>query len=159
MKSAKIYLYLIFFILLTSCGGSKQIFSSTDDTATFLPIMIEAYVDAFVDEIDGTKTNFNLDDSAVVDAGKHSVVFRLEYQPASGSAIVVGGLANLLLRATTNRTFRTTIDIEVEKDNDYRFEVVDFEDGFAIKLLNETQNTEDLEHRFEIRDGRFERVF
>ena len=53
--------------------------------------------------MDGEKTKFGLYDSVIVDAGVRTLEVRLEYQPASGSSVLLGGLANLLLRATTKK--------------------------------------------------------
>ncbi len=133
--------------ILISCSGSKKVLSSTENTALFLPPKIEAYVDMFIDEVDGKKTKFNLEDSVQVDEGKHSLLVRLEYQPAAGSSLIVGGLGNLLLRSTTNKTFSTTMDIEIERSMEYRFVVEDFDNGFEIILFNETQIKEELNHQ------------
>ena len=132
--------------------------SSTENTALFLPPKIEASVDMFIDEIDGKKTKFNLVDSVQVDEGKHSLLVRLEYEPAAGSSLIVGGLGNLLLRSTTSKTFSTTIDIEIEKSIEYRFVVEDFDNGFEIILFNETKKKEELNLRFKLIEGKFERI-
>ena len=156
-------LHFILFGLLVStiisCSGSKKVLSSTANTALFLPPKIETDVDMFIDEVDGKKTKFNLVDSAQVDAGKHSLLVRLEYQPAAGSSVIVGGLGNLLLRSATNKTFTTTIDIEIEKSMEYRFVVKDFDNGFEIILFNETKFKENLKHRFKLTEGKFERIY
>ena len=156
-------LHFILFGLLVStiisCSGSKKVLSSTANTALFLPPKIETDVDMFIDEVDGKKTKFNLVDSAQVDAGKHSILVRLEYQPAAGSSLIVGGLGNLLLRSATNKTFTTAIDIEIEKSMEYRFVVKDFDNGFEIILFNETKLKENLKHRFKLTEGKFERIY
>ena len=155
--------YFLFFILVIpmmySCGGSKQVLSSTQNTCTFLPPEIEAYVDMYVDEVDGKPTKFNLADSVVIDEGEHNILVRLEYQPSAGSSLVVGGLGNLLLRFTANKTFSTKMDISVAANQDYRFVVTDSENGFKIRLVNETTRKIELEHAFELKDGKFTRVF
>jgi len=145
--------------ILISCSGSKKILSSSENTALFLPPKIEANVDMFIDEVDGKKTKFNLADSAQVDEGSHNLLVRLEYQPAAGSSVIVGGLGNLLLRSATNKTFSTAIDIEIEKSMEYRFVVKDFENGFEIILFNETKMNEELNYRFKLIEGNFESVF
>ena len=145
--------------LLFSCSGTKQTFSTTENTALFLPPKIDSNVEMYIDEIDGKKTEFNLADSAQVDYGNHSVLVRLEYQPASGTAIIVGGFANLLLRATTNKTFTSILDIKVNKGQEYRFVVKDFEDGFEIVLFNESTSKEESIHKFKLTEGKFEREF
>ena len=156
----KSFLFLILFLpVIFSCSGSKKVLSSSDNTALFLPIKIEAYVDMFVDEVDGEKTSFNLADSVEVDAGKHNILVRLEYQPAAASSIIVGGLGNLLLRSATNKTFSSKIDIQVQKNMEYRIVVKDFEDGFDIILFNETKKEEESIYSFKLKDGKFERMF
>lgn len=159
MRVKYLFLICLSIPIIISCSGSKKILSSTENTALFLPSKIEAYVDMFVDEVDGKKTKFNLADSVQVDEGSHSLLVRLEYQPASGSSVIVGGLGNLLLRSATNKTFSTTIDIEIEKSMVYRFVVKDFENGFEIILFNETNMKEELNYRFKLSEGKFERIF
>jgi hypothetical protein len=159
MRLNHLILFVAFLPIIVSCSGSKKILSTTENTALFLPPKIEAYVDMFIDEVDGKKTKFNLADSAQVDVGNHKVLVRLEYQPVAGSAIIVGGLGNLLLRSATNKTFSTTIDIEVGKSEEYRFVVKDFDDGFDIILFNETKMKAELNHRFKLSEGKFEREF
>ena len=62
-------------------------------------------VGLYVDQVDGEPTDFGLFDQIVIDAGgKHEISVRLEYQPAAGTSLVVGGIGNLLLRAGTNKT-------------------------------------------------------
>ncbi len=156
----KQFILICFLIpILISCSGSKKILSSSENTALFLPPKIEANVDMFIDEVDGKKTKFNLADSAQVDEGSHNLLVRLEYQPAAGSSVIVGGLGNLLLRSATNKTFSTAIDIEIEKSMEYRFVVKDFENGFEIILFNETKMNEELNYRFKLIEGNFESVF
>jgi len=108
MRLKHIILICLLIPILNSCSGSKKVLSSTENTALFLPPKIEADVDMFIDEVDGKKTKFNLEDSAQVDEGEHSLLIRLEYQPAAGSSAIVGGLGNLLLRSATNKTFSKT---------------------------------------------------
>lgn len=159
MRLKQFILICLLIPILISCSGSKKILSSSENTALFLPPKIEAYVDMFIDEVDGKKTKFNLADSAQVDEGSHKLLVRLEYQPAAGSSVIVGGLGNLLLRSATNKTFSTAIDIEIEKSMEYRFVVKDFENGFEIILFNETKMNEELNYRFKLIEGNFERVF
>ena len=159
MRVKQLILFCMLIPILVSCSGSKKVLSSTENTALFLPPKIEAYVDMFIDEVDGKKTKFNLADSAEVDEGNHSLLVRLEYQPAVGSGLVVGGLGSLLLKSTTNKTFSTRMDIVVEKSMEYRFVVKDFEDGFEIVLFNESTANEVLNHRFKWNEGTFEREF
>tara|TARA_R110000787_G_scaffold17143_3_gene54127 strand:+ start:28295 stop:28639 length:345 start_codon:yes stop_codon:yes gene_type:complete len=113
----------------------------------------------FIDEVDGKKTKFKLADSAEVDEGNHEILVRLEYVPSVGSGAVVGGLGGLLLQATTNKTFSTKLNIVIEKGQEYRFVVKDYENGFDIILFNETKMKEELKHRFQLSDGKFEGIF
>ncbi len=159
MRLKQFILICLLIPILISCSGSKKILSSSENTALFLPPKIEANVDMFIDEVDGKKTKFNLADSAQVDEGSHNLLVRLEYQPAAGSSVIVGGLGNLLLRSATNKTFSTAIDIEIEKSMEYRFVVKDFENGFEIILFNETKMNEELNYRFKLIEGNFESVF
>lgn len=159
MSNKNSILFGLLIPILLSCSGTKQTFSNTAETALFLPPRIEAYVDMFIDEVDGKKTKFKLADSAEVDEGNHEILVRLEYMPAVGSGAVVGGLGGLLLKAATNKTFSARLNIVVEKGQEYRFLVKDFENGFDIILFNETKVKEELNHRFQLNDGKFERVF
>ena len=159
MRLKHIILICLLIPILNSCSGSKKVLSSTENTALFLPPKIEADVDMFIDEVDGKKTKFNLEDSAQVDEGEHSLLIRLEYQPAAGSSAIVGGLGNLLLRSATNKTFSTTMDIEIEKSMEYRFVVEDFDNGFEIILFNETKMKEELKLRFKLNEGKFKQIF
>lgn len=144
---------------LIACSGSKKILLTTDQTALFLPPKIELDVDMFVDEIDGRKVKFQLSDSAMVDAGSHEVLIRLEYEPASGSSIIVGGLGSLLLRSATNKTFNTKMDINVERDNLYQFVVTAAGESFDIAVLNVGSKVEIVKHSFQLKDGHFEKIY
>lgn len=159
MRLNPLILFITLLTIIISCSGSKKILSTTENTALFLPPNIEAYVDMFIDEVDGKETKFNLADSAQVDEGNHKVLVRLEYQPAAGSSVAVGALGNMLLRFATNKTFRTTLNIKVERNVNYRFVVKDFDNGFDIILFNETEEKEELNYRFTLSDGKFEREF
>jgi len=147
MRLKHIILICLLIPILNSCSGSKKVLSSTENTALFLPPKIEADVDMFIDEVDGKKTKFNLEDSAQVDEGEHSLLIRLEYQPAAGSSAIVG------------KTFSTTMDIEIEKSMEYRFVVEDFDNGFEIILFNETKMKEELNLRFKLNEGKFKQIF
>ena len=113
----------------------------------------------YVDKIDGNPTRFHLADSVVIEAGRHEVDVRMEYSPAAGTAIVVGSLANILLRSATNKTFTTTMEIIVEKNKTYRFEVYGFDNSFKIQVNNITDKTVISEYIFELKDGQFKRIY
>jgi len=145
--------------LTISCIGNKKVLSSSNDTALFLPPKIETSVDMYIDKVDGKRTKFKLSDSAQVDQGNHTLLIRLEYQPASGTSLIVGGIANLLLRATTNKTFTSTIDINVTKEQEYRFKVKGYEDYFDLILINETTSKNEAIYKFKLNEGKFVRIF
>ena len=149
---------MILFVLL-ACTGSTKVLSGTSATALFLPPEIEAYVDMYVDVVDGKKVKLGIMDSVRTDAGSHEVEIRLEYQPAAGSAVIVGGLANLMLRSATNKTFTTKMSITVEESHEYRFIVTSGEKRFFIALFDETTNAEQVKYTFELKDGKLTRVF
>ncbi|MDB4307860.1 hypothetical protein N9985_01085 [Gammaproteobacteria bacterium] len=130
-----------------------------ENTATFVPVVTDYGVDIFVDEVDGQPTKFGELDSATVDAGEHELAVRLEYQPASGSAIVIGGLANLLIRAGTNKTFRTTISLAAEAGHLYQISArTNADDELEIAITDQTLNQEIAKQTFRVSEGGFERI-
>ena len=146
-------------MLLIGCAGSKKSMVSTNDTVLFIPAQIETYVDFYVDEIDGKKTEFLLNDSLEIDAGEHTIEVRMEFQPAAGSSLIVGGVGNLLLRAATNKTFKTQMDINSIANHTYQFIITGIEEGFEIDLKDVTSDKIDLSHQFKLKDGKLERIF
>jgi hypothetical protein len=154
-----VILLVAFLSLLISCSSTKQTFSTSEKTAVFLPPKTEYYIEMYIEEIDGKKTKFKMEDTAEIDEGEHELRIRLESHPATGTAVIVGGIANLLLRTTTNKTFSSTINVNVEKGQVYRLMTEDFKDGLAIKLLNETTSEIESIHKFQLKDGNFESVF
>jgi len=147
-------------MFLAGCSGTQQNIANSGDTATFVPVVTDYGVDIFVDSVDGQSTKFGELDSAIVDAGKHNLVVRLEYQPAAGSAIVIGGLANLLVRAGTNKTFRTTISLEAEAGHLYQLSArTRSDDELEIVIIDQTLNQEITKQTFRVSEGGFERVF
>jgi len=149
-------------VIMTSCSSSQVDLSKdiNSSPAKFVPFVADYGVDIFVDEVDGKPTKFGELDSVLIDPGSHELLVRLEYQPAAGSAIVVGGIANLLLRANTNRTFSTTIKVDVESNHIYKLIAkYSSEDQIDLIVFNETSEKEVLKHSFALKDGRFERIF
>ena len=147
-------------MLVIGCSGTQQNLATGDDFATFVPVVTDYGVDIFVDQVDGKPTKFGELDSATIDAGTHDLSIRLEYQPAAGSSVVVGGLANLLLRAGTNKTFRTTVSVTAEAGHVYQVSARASEgDSLTIFIIDETLDKGVLNQTFTIKDGRFERVF
>ena len=149
-------------IIMASCSGSQVDLSKGNNSspAKFVPFVADYGVDILVDKVDGKPTKFGELDSVLIDPGSHDLVVRLEYQPAAGSAIVVGGIANILLRAGTNRTFVATITVDVEADTVYKL-MAKYAPGDQIDLIvfNETLEKEELKHSFALKDGRFERIY
>ena len=149
-------------VTLASCSGSQVDLSKEKNSspAKFVPFVADFSVDIFVDEVDGKPTKFGELDSVLIDPGSHELLVRLEYQPATGSGIVVGGIANLLLRAGTNRTFVSTIKVDVESNQVYKL-IAKYspEDQIDLIVFNETSEKEVLKHSFALKDGRFERMF
>jgi len=140
------------------CAKERSI-ATTDDTAVFMPIVTDFDVNLYVEKVDGKKTKFGLYDSVVVDAGNHQLDIRLEYQPASGTSLILGGIANMLLRAGTNKTFRTTMEVDVVGGQAYQL-IANAHDGIlTIMLNNDTASAQVLRQDFKIKDGKFERVF
>jgi len=165
MKKYKILSLLSVVILLSlmaGCSGSQVDLSKENNSspAKFVPYVADYGVDIFVDKVDGKTTKFGELDSVLIDPGSHELVVRLEYQPAAGSTIVEGGIANILLRAATNRTFVATITVDVEANNVYKL-LAKSAPGDQIDLIvfNETLEKEELKHSFAMKDGRFERVY
>ncbi len=146
--------------LLASPGFAKErSIAVTDDTALFMPIAAEWGVDFTVEKVDGEKTKFGLYDSVVVDAGKRTLDIRLEYSPASGSSVLVGGLGNLLLRAASNKTFRTQMEVDVEGGKTYQMTATAKDDLLEIFVIDHTDEQIVTSQRFHLKDGKFERLF
>ena len=149
-------------IIMAACSGSQVDLSKGNDSssAKFVPFVADYGVDIFVDKVDGKTTKFGELDSVLIEPGSHELEVRLEYQPAAGSSIVVGGIANLLLRAGTNKTFVTKITVDVEANNVYKvLAKYSPEDQIDLIVFNETSEKEVLKHSFVMKDGRFERIF
>jgi hypothetical protein len=157
------FFVLVFLVSLTvigGCAGTDHDLSSGNSPATFVPILTDHGVDIFVDEVDGKEARFGELDSVMIDQGAHEITLRIEYQPSSGSAIIVGGLANLLLRAGTNKTFRTQLKIDVEAGHKYRLSAkATSENSLDVFIFDETKDQEVLRHSFHVKDGNFERTF
>ena len=131
----------------------------TDTTAIFLPIAADWCVDFFVEKVDGAKTKFGVFDSVVVDAGARTIDIRLEYQPACGTSAVVGGLANLPLRAATNKTFRTTMELDVDGGKEYQLSAIAEDDKLEIFVINRSDEEVVQSQAFRLKDRKFERIF
>lgn len=158
MKHVLVMLFAV--LLLASTGYAKErSIAVTDDTALFLPIAAEWGVNFFVEKVDGKKTKFGLYDSVVVDAGTRILEIRLEYAPASGSSLLVGGLGNLLMRAATNKTFHTQMEVDVEGGKTYQMTATAKDDLLEIFVIDHNDEEIVTSQRFKLIDGKFERLF
>lgn len=158
MKHVLVMLFAV--LLLASTGYAKErSIAVTDDTALFLPIAAEWGVNFFVEKVDGKKTKFGLYDSVVVDAGTRTLEIRLEYAPASGSSLLVGGLGNLLMRAATNKTFHTQMEVDVEGGKTYQMTATAKDDLLEIFVIDHNDEEIVTSQRFKLIDGKFERLF
>ncbi len=157
----KQFLFLLATALVFAPVGyaKERSIAVTDDTALFLPIAAEWGVDFYVEKVDGKKTKFGLYDSVVVDAGQRTLDVRLEYSPSSGSSLLVGGLGSLLLRAATNKTFRTRMEVSVIGGNTYQMSATAKDDQLEIFVVDHSSEEIVISQRFELRDGKFERLF
>jgi len=149
--------FVIVLLTLTGCTTTEHKHSTIDDPAYLIPVIREYDIALYIDEIDGQSVNYGELDRISLDGGPHNLLVRLEYQPAAGSSVIVGGIGNLLLRAGTNKTFRTSIPVELQEGDVYGITAEGQEDGLEIIVF--TENAEVLRHSFKYRDGQFERVF
>ncbi len=158
MKQVLVTLLIVLFFAQTGFARERSI-AVTSDTAVFLPIAGEWGVDFFVDKVDGNKTRFGLYDSVVVDAGTRTLDIRLEYTPAAGSSLLVGGLGNLFLRAVTNKTFRTQMEVDVEGGKTYQMMATADGNLLEIFVVDRIDQEVVTSQRFQLKDGKFERLF
>ena len=149
--------FVIVLLTLTGCTTTEHKHSTIDDPAYLIPVIREYDIALYIDEIDGQSVNYGELDRISLDGGPHNLLVRLEYQPAAGSSVIVGGIGNLLLRAGTNKTFRTSIPVELQEGDVYGITAESHGDGLEIIVF--TENAEVLRHSFKYRDGQFERVF
>ena len=146
-------------VAMLGCAGKHQDMASTPDTAVFLPVVNDYTVDLYVDTVDGKPTEFGVFDQVMVDAGTRELEIRLEHQPAAGSSLLVGGIGNLLVRAGTNKTFRTSMTVDVLSGHEYRMIARSQEETLEIIVFDETDVREVVKQAFELKDGQFERLF
>jgi hypothetical protein len=146
-------------IFTMGCAGKTQNMASTTDTAVFLPIVADYSVDFFVDQVDGKATKFGVFDRVTIDSGRHELQLRLEYSPASGSSVIVGGIGNLLLRATTNKTFRTDMTLDVSGGHTYQMIARANGENIEIIVFDKTESREVVKQTFVHKNGQFERLF
>jgi hypothetical protein len=132
--------------------------AKTDQIAKFMPVVSDYTVAIYVDQVDGKKTKFRAHDTATVDAGDRTMVIRLEYTPASGTSLILGGLGNLLARAATNKTFRTELTAPVVAGHEYQLIARAQGNEIVIIVFDQTDRIEVAGQRFVLKDGRFERL-
>ncbi|MHC4374079.1 MAG: hypothetical protein GWP58_08230 [Gammaproteobacteria bacterium] len=132
--------------------------SKTDQTARFVPVVSDYTVEIYVDKVDGKATKFRSNDSAIVDAGERTMAIRLEYAPATGTSLILGGLGNLLARAATNKTFRTELTALVVAGHQYRLIARAQGEEIVIIVFDQTDRTEVAGQKFVLKDGKFERL-
>jgi hypothetical protein len=133
--------------------------ANTDQSAKFFPVVSDYTVAIYVDEVDGEATKFRARDTAIVDAGDRTMNIRLEYTPASGTSLILGGLGNLLARSATNKTFRTQLTAPVTANHEYQLIARAQGDDIVIIVFDQTDRTEVAGQNFALKDGKFERVF
>jgi hypothetical protein len=159
--SFKLVFMLVISLGISSCASiSERSHTSSSSPATLTPFNNEWGVQIFIDELDDSKVKYGELDRLVLDGGTHDLRVRMEYQPASGTSLVVGGLGNLLLRAGSNKTFEHEITIEMIEGHNYGLTVKGTDSGFELLVFDETAGgIVTLEHQFEYKDGGFERLF
>lgn len=159
--SIKLFCILVVGLGISSCATiSESSHTSSGNPATLTPFNNEWGVQIFIDELDGNKVSYSELDRLALDGGSHDLGVRMEYQPASGTSLVVGGLGNLLLRTATNKTFEHDITVELIEGHNYGLTVNGTDAGFELLVFDETAaGIVVLEHQFEFKDGYFERIF
>ena len=133
--------------------------STTDRTARFVPVVSDYTVELYVDSVDGKATKFRANDSVIVDAGDRTMAIRLEYAPASGTSLLLGGLGNLIARAATNKTFRTELTAPVVAGHQYQVIAREQREEIVIIVFDQTDRKEVAGQKFIVKDGKFERIF
>jgi len=153
-------LFLFVAVILAGCAGKHKNLSTSSDPALFVPILADEMVEMYVDELDGKAVKFAEFDSVSLDPGTHEIVVRLEYQPATGTSLVVGGFGNLFLRAATNKTFRTGLEFDLEPGGIYQLTAkINSDNGFDVIIFDNTNSKEIVKQSFRLKDGNFETIF
>jgi hypothetical protein len=156
----KLFIFITLAMLLGGCTIKDSNHAAGDNPAYLTPISKIYGVAMHVDQLDGQAVNYNESKRLVLDNGSHDLNVRLEYQPAAGSSVIVGGLGNLLLRGATNKTFRQDITVDLTGGHEYGLIVKDTEQGFELLVFDETdRGVVILEHQFKFSDGKIERLF
>lgn len=155
----RVMITLILFAVSANLNASEVNLAKTDQTAKFMPVVSDYTVELYVDKVDGKATKFRTRDTAIVDAGERTIAIRLEYTPASGTSIILGGLGNLLARAATNKTFRTEMTTPVVAGHEYQLIARAQGDEIVIIVFDQSDRKEVAGQRFSVKDGAFERIF
>ena len=133
--------------------------SNSDQTAKVYAVTSNWNADLRIEKVDGQETKVWGKKPALVDAGERVLDLRMEYQPAAGSAILVGSIANLVLRGLTNKTFRTQISVNMALDHEYAVMAEKSDNGFDLVTFDLTEEQEIQRHSFGMKDGKYERLF
>ncbi len=157
--TTRVMIALFAFALSANLYASEVNLAKTDQTAKFMPVVSDYTVELYVDKVDGKATKFRTRDTAIVDAGERSIAIRLEYTPASGSSLLLGGLGNLLARAATNKTFRTEMIVPVVAGHQYQLIARAQGDEIVIIVFDQSDRKEVAGQRFSLKDGKFERMY
>jgi hypothetical protein len=155
----RVMITLILFAVSANLNASEVNLAKTDQTAKFMPVVSDYTVELYVDKVDGKATKFRTRDTAIVDAGERTIAIRLEYTPATGTSIILGGLGNLLARAATNKTFRTEMTTPVVAGHEYQLIARAQGDEIVIIVFDQSDRKEVAGQRFSVKDGAFERIF
>ena len=91
-------------LVLPSCSTTHNR-ATTDNPALFRAVATDYGLDLFVDSINGEAASFGLNDEVLIDAGSYELEIRMEYEPAAGTSLLVGGWGNMMLRAGTPKWF------------------------------------------------------
>lgn len=156
--SARWLLALFVFAVSTNLAAREVNLAKTEQTAKFMPVVSDYTVELYVDKVDGKATKFRSRDTAIVDAGERTIVVRLEYTPATGTSLILGGLGNLLARAATNKTFRTELTTPVAADHQYQLIARAQGNEIVIIVFDQTDRKEVAGQKFALNDGKFERL-
>ena len=154
-------LMIALFVFATSgtLAASEVNLAKTDQTAKFMPVVSDYTVELYVDKVDGKATKFQAHDTAIVDAGERTIAIRLEYTPARGSSLILGGLGNLLARAVTNKTFRSEMIALVVAGHQYQLIARAQGDEIVIIVFDQTDRIEVVGQRFSFKDGKIEQIY
>ena len=113
-----------------------------------------------VEQVDGEETYISYRETAEIEAGSRSLALRVEHQPAAGSAILLGSVANLILRAATNKTYQLDLDLDMQPGHDYILRITRAGKGtLLVTALDATSSEELSQTRLERKNGKFTRIF